>query len=100
MYMPPSLLHNLRQHLGYPLVLQDAAHELLLCQAVVTVLVQLGEDLLHHLLCTGMHFMVRSGFCEYEVKKLRSPACSRQENAIFPPHINGTLYRGQLKGGG
>ena len=39
-------------------------------------------------------------FCEYEVKKLRSPACSRQENAIFPPHIHttwlkpfsGTLY--------
>ena len=26
-------------------------------------------------------------FCEYEVKKLRSPVCSRQENAIFLPHI-------------
>ena len=30
-------------------------------------------------------------FGEYEVKKLRSPACSRQENAIFPLHIHGTL---------
>ena len=27
--------------------------------------------------------MVRSGFREYEVKKLHSPACNRQENAIF-----------------
>ena len=34
--------------------------------------------------------MVRSGFHEYEVKKLRSPACSREEIAIFPPHIHGT----------
>ena len=39
---------------------------------------------------TGVRFMVRSGFREYEVKKLRSPACSRQENAMFPPHIHGT----------
>ena len=39
---------------------------------------------------TGVHFMVRSRFREYEVKKLRSPACSRQENAIFPCHIHGT----------
>ena len=29
-------------------------------------------------------------FGEYEVKKLRSPACSRQENAIIPLHIHGT----------
>ena len=34
--------------------------------------------------------MVRSGFREYEVKTLRSPVCSRQEIAIFPPHIHGT----------
>ena len=32
---------------------------------------------------TGVHFMVHSGFREYEVKKLRYPACSRQENAII-----------------
>ena len=29
-------------------------------------------------------------FCEYEVKKLRYPTCSRQENAIFSPHIHRT----------
>ena len=34
--------------------------------------------------------MVRSGFREYEVKKLRSSACSRQENVIFPHHIHRT----------
>ena len=28
--------------------------------------------------------------CEYEVKKLRSPACSGQENAILPPYIHKT----------
>ena len=39
---------------------------------------------------TGVHFMVRSGFREYDVKKLRSPACSRQENATFPTHIHRT----------
>ena len=32
---------------------------------------------------TGVHIMVRSGFREYEVTKLLSPACSRQENVIF-----------------
>ena len=42
----------------------------------------------HH--STGVHFMVRSGFREYEVKKLRSHACSRQKNATFSPHIHGT----------
>ena len=26
-------------------------------------------------------------FCEYDVKKVRSPTCSRQEHAIFLPHI-------------
>ena len=31
-------------------------------------------------------------FCEYEVKKLRSSACCRQENAIFSPHIHRTWY--------
>ena len=31
---------------------------------------------------TGKSMLPR--FCEYEVKKLRCPACSRQENAIFP----------------
>ena len=39
---------------------------------------------------TGMHNMVRSWFREYELKKLRSPACSRQENAVYHPHIHGT----------
>ena len=34
--------------------------------------------------------MVCSGFREYEVKKLLSPASWGQENAIFPPHIHGT----------
>lgn len=29
-------------------------------------------------------------FCEYEMKELRSPACSRQENANFPPQIHRT----------
>ena len=29
-------------------------------------------------------------FREYEVKKLRFPACCRQENTIFPPHIHRT----------
>ena len=29
-------------------------------------------------------------FCEYEVKKLRSSACSRLENTIFSPHIHTT----------
>ena len=46
-------------------------------------------------------------FREYEVKKLRSPACSRQENAMFSLHIHGiwgspfrpSLYRNVLKGG-
>ena len=33
--------------------------------------------------------MVSSGFREYEVKKLRFPACSGQENATFPPHVHG-----------
>ena len=42
------------------------------------------------LVSTWVHFMVRSGFHEYEVKKLRSPACNRQDDAIFPPHIHGT----------
>ena len=41
-------------------------------------------------LITGVDFMLRSGFREYEVKKLRTPACSRQQNAIFPPHLHGT----------
>ena len=39
---------------------------------------------------TGVHFMVRSRFPEYEVKKLRSPPCCRQGNAISPPQIHGT----------
>ena len=34
--------------------------------------------------------MVCSRFREYEVKKLRPPACSRQQNAMFPPHVHGT----------
>ena len=44
------------------------------------------------LLCvsTRVHFKVRSRFCEYEVKKLRSLACSRQENAVFSPYIHRT----------
>ena len=29
-------------------------------------------------------------FCEYEVKKLRSPTCIRQENAIFSSQIHRT----------
>ena len=40
--------------------------------------------------CTGVYFMVRSGFHEYEEEKLSSPAFSRQENATFLPHIHGT----------
>ena len=39
---------------------------------------------------TGVHFVVRSGFRKYEEDKLRSPACCRQENATFSPHIYGT----------
>ena len=39
---------------------------------------------------TGLHLKVDPRFGEYEVKKLRSPACSRQENAIFLAHIHGT----------
>ena len=42
-----------------------------------------SEVNLHRIQYRGMHFMVRSGFREYEVKKLRSTDCSRQENAIF-----------------
>ena len=38
-----------------------------------------------------MALKVDSRFCEYEVKELRSPACSRQVNAIFPPHNHKTL---------
>ena len=41
-------------------------------------------------LCTGVNFMVRSRFREYEEETLRFPACSRPENAIFSPHIHGT----------
>ena len=41
-------------------------------------------------LSTGLHSIMRSGLREYEVKKLRSPTCSRQENTIYPPHIHGT----------
>ena len=33
--------------------------------------------------CTGVDFMLHSGFCEYEEEKLRFPACCRQKNAIF-----------------
>ena len=29
-------------------------------------------------------------FCDFEVKNLRSPTCSRQDKAIFPPHIHRT----------
>ena len=39
---------------------------------------------------TGVDFMVRSGFREYEEEKLHFPACCRQENATFSPHIHGT----------
>ena len=39
---------------------------------------------------TVVDFMVRSRFREYEEEKLRSPACCRQENATFSPHIHGT----------
>ena len=38
------------------------------------------------ILCTGVHFMVRSGFREYEGEKLRSPACCRQENTTYSSH--------------
>ena len=40
------------------------------------------------LVSTWVHFIMRSGFHEYEVKKLSSPACSRKDNAIFPSQIN------------
>ena len=39
---------------------------------------------------TGVDFMVRSGFREYEEEKLRSPACCRQEKTTFSPLILGT----------
>ena len=37
---------------------------------------------------TGKSMLPR--VCEYEVEKLRSPACSRQQNAIFQPCIHRT----------
>ena len=37
-----------------------------------------------------MALKVDPRFCEYEVKELRSPVCSRQVNAIFPPHNHKT----------
>ena len=42
-------------------------------------------------LITGVDFMLRSGFREYEEEKLRSAACCRQEYATFSPHIHGIL---------
>ena len=38
----------------------------------------------------GVDFVVRFRFREYKPKKLRYPACNRQENAMFSPHIHGT----------
>ena len=43
------------------------------------------------LLHTGAENITSHRLCEYEVKKLCSPACSRQLNAIFPPLIHLTL---------
>ena len=40
--------------------------------------------------CTGLGFIISHWLCEYEVKNLRSPACSRIKNAIFSPHIHAT----------
>ena len=40
--------------------------------------------------CTGLAQKVGPRFGEFEVKKLRSPACTRQKNATFLPHIHGT----------
>ena len=40
--------------------------------------------------CTGLGFITSNRLREYEVKKLRSPACSRLENAIFLPCIHAT----------
>ena len=36
---------------------------------------------------TGLGKKAPARFGELEVKKLRSAACCRQENVIFPPHI-------------
>ena len=40
--------------------------------------------------CTGVGSIMVPRFREYEVKKFRSCACSRQEYAIFYPHIHKT----------
>ena len=45
---------------------------------------------LTHFIITGVDFMVRSGFREYEEEKLCFPACCSQANAIFSPHVHGT----------
>ena len=42
------------------------------------------------LCCTGTSKSMLPRFSEYEVIKLRSTACSRQEHAIFSPHIHRT----------
>ena len=39
---------------------------------------------------TGAKNINSHRLCEYEVKKLRSSACCRQENTIFSPHIHTT----------
>ena len=39
---------------------------------------------------TGVDFMARSGIREYEEEKLCFPACCRQDNATYSPHIHQT----------
>ena len=39
---------------------------------------------------TGLGYITSHRLREYEIKKLRSPACCRQENEIFSPHSHAT----------
>ena len=39
---------------------------------------------------TGLGYITSHRLCESEMKRLRSPSCSRLENAIFSTHIHAT----------
>ena len=41
--------------------------------------------------CTGLGKSTNPRFREQDYKNLRSPVCSRQKSATFPPHFLGTL---------
>ena len=41
---------------------------------------------------TGVDLLLRSGFREYEEEKLRFPACCRQDNATYSPHIHQSQF--------